>query len=572
MLNLTREAVNFYKRAVRASDFPEFIKERPDAAHLNQVLIVRDLKSLSETGELKIVSTVRGDGGGLNLYLPAELEPDDYLPDGNLTWLECVLAAFQTIWRERLSRAADEDTLPQPITTAEIRARLEASADPHPRLEEPKAATNALKSLSETDNPSIRRIKIRATGAVLWVPADVADEQTVIEGGVGSDSNKIAVAVERAAARLSHPITADDIKEEIEADLTLLPTGSQSVARLLSEVSKSKIADGSGGRRGRVTSLVRRAGNAGGRSYYATADCDIENACLYIDYLNRREQWKSLTAIESVDMIETCVLPGVKQGRMLLLQKEANDFRRAFLKMLSSGKINFETRRSIEDLLRETERVARAAQERLKNYSNETLPTHITTEVPGLTAAELMDAYRPLYPMIDGIKDVNRMIVLCSRYLRRIPNETFISRFSSIDGESAEHLFDRADALIYAAIKWGGRECRYQALIARHELGLLRDARFVLPELKSGDYEKRIAAVACLAFLQSGEINENIYYILRNDPIAEVRRSALWAFAFAGGREAIELVAQITRNDSDEQVRNLAALIDQSEYEKVWFL
>lgn len=572
VLNLTREAVAFYKRAVRARDFPEFIQKRPDAAHLNQVLIVRDLKSLSETGELKIVSTIRGDGGGLNLYLPSELEPDDYLPDGNLTWLECVLNTFQTIWGERVVRAANEDNLPQPITTAEIRARLEADADPHPRLDEPKAVTNALKSLSETDNPSIRRIKIRATGAVLWVPAGVADEDTVTCGGVGSDSNKIAVAVERAEARLNHPVTAVDIKKEIETDLTLLPTGNQSVAKLLSEISKSKITDGNGGRRERVTSLVQRAGSVGGRSYYATANCDIENARLYIDYLNRREQWEVLIASESVNTIETCRLPGVKQGRMLLLQRETDKFRRTFLKMLSTGKINSETRRSVEDLLRETERIARAAQERLRNNSEESLPTDVTTKVPGLTAAELMEAYRPLYPMVNGIKDVNRMIVLCSRYLRRIPNETFTSRFSSIDGEAADHLFDRAAALIYAAIKWGGRECRYQALIARHELGLLRDPRFVLPELKSDDYEKRVSAVACLAFLQAEEVNKSLYCILQNDPIVAVRRSALWAFAFAGGKAAMELIARIAESDGDEQVRSLATLIAQSEYEKLWFL
>lgn len=572
VLNLTREAVAFYKRAVRAGDFPEFIKNRPAAAHLNQVLIVRDLKSLSETGELKIVNTVRGDGSGLNLYLPSELESGDYLPDSNLTWLECVLNTFQTIWNERTARATDEGNLPQPITTAEIRARLEADADPHPRLEEPKAVTNALKSLSETDNPNIRRIKIRATGAVLWVPADVADEQTISCGGVGSDSNKVAVAVERAVARLNHPVTAADIEEEIEADLTLLPTGSQSVARLLSEISKSKIADGNGGQRERVTSLVQRAGSVGGRSYYATANCDIESARLYTGYLNRREQWESLTALENVDTIEICRLPGVKQGRMLLLQKETNNFRRVFLKMLSTKKINSETRRMIEDLLRQTERTARTVQERLRSNPDDSLPADVATEVPGLTAAELMETYRPLYPMVDGIKDVNRMIVLCSRYLRRMPSETFTSRFSSVDGEAAEHLFDRADALMHAAIKWGGRECRYQALIARHELGLLRDAHFVLPELKSADYEKRVAAVACLAFLQSEDANESLYYILQNDPIAAVRRSALWAFAFAGGKPAMKLIARIAESDGDEQVRDLATIITQSECEKLWFL
>lgn len=572
VLNLTREAVVFYKRAVRASDFPEFIKERPDAAHLNQVLIVRDLKSLSETGELKIVSTVRGDGGGLNLYLPSELEPDDYLPDGNLTWLECVLATFQTIWRERLSRAADEDTCPQPITTAEIRARLEEDVDPHPRLEEPKAVTNALKSLSETDSPSIRRIKIRATGAVLWVPADVADEDTVICGGVGNDSNKMAVAVERAVARLNHPVTADDIKEEIEADLTLLPIGNQSVARLLSEVSKSKITDGNGGRRERVMSLVQRAGSVGGKSYYATADCDIESARPYIDYLNCREQWENLTASESVNTIETCRLPGVKQGRMLLLQRETNKFRRAFLKLLSTKKINSETRRSIEDLLRQTEGTARAVQQRLRHNPDNNLPADVAAEIPGLTAAKLMETYRPLYPMVDGMKDANRMIVLCSRYLRRIPSETFTSRFSSVGDEAAEYLFDRADALLYAAIKWGGRECRYQALIARHELGLLRDPRFVVPELKSADYEKRIAAVACLAFLQAEECSKSLCYLLQNDTIASVRRSALWAFAFARGKRAIELSSQIAEGDPDEQVRNSAAVVVRSNYEELWFL
>ena len=226
----------------------------------------------------------------------------------------------------------------------------------------------------------------------------------------------------------------------------------------------------------------------------------------------------------------------------------------------------------IEELLRETERTVRVAREWLRDNPDDSLPVDVISKVLGWTAAELMETYRPLYPLIAGIEDANRMTVVCSRYLRRIPNENFTWRFSSATREAAEYLFDRTDALLHAAIKWGGKECRYQALTARHELGLLRDVRFVLPELTSGDYDKRMAAVSCLAFLQSEEGIESLYNILQNDPIANVRQSALWALAFCKGKAMPESAAKITKNEDNEQVRSLAAIIARSEYEKVWFL
>jgi hypothetical protein len=97
------------------------------------------------------------------------------------------------------------------------------------------------------------------------------------------------------------------------------------------------------------------------------------------------------------------------------------------------------------------------------------------SEIELWTAEELLRGYAPLYPAAAAIKDSNKIIVLLAKQLRRVHNQNFVLQFSSNSSKAARYLFDRADALIYAALRWGGPECRFQALTARHELGTLRD-------------------------------------------------------------------------------------------------
>lgn len=561
-LELAMNAVKLYKRAVRADDVLELGKSR--SLPVSRLLIVRDLRNLAATGELQIVKAVRGDGGGRNLYLPNKLNSEVYLEAEALTWLE----AFNVLWKEHEAQAV-EGKAPQPVTTAEIRARLEAAEAPHPRLREPKAVTNAMKQLSETASPLVKRVKVRATGAVTWVLAAFDNEKDNIGYG-GSNSDRIAIAVQKAEARLERPVNAEDVNEEIKADAYLVPAGKQSVARLLSEISKQKIADGSGGRRERITALVYAAGKANGKTYFVAGGSNLEKAGTYVEYLNWENAWQKLIEVENVAAIETCQLPSVKQGRMLLLQKQANEFRFSFLGLLSSGNLNSVSRYRVERLLRETEAMVTDIERWLRANPNTGLPNEVDASVAGWTSKELYEAYRLLYPSAAAVKNINRMIILCGSNVRRIANQNFSSRFSSDPLQAAEYLYDRTDALINAALRWGGKEARFQGTTARAELGLLRDARFVLPELNSNNYEMRIATISCLAFLQPEEISEKLYSIAQSDPLSQVRCSALWAYAFTGGIKPGRRALGIT--DSDARVRELAKVIAGAYVEELWFI
>jgi hypothetical protein len=149
----------------------------------------------------------------------------------------------------------------------------------------------------------------------------------------------------------------------------------------------------------------------------------------------------------------------------------------------------------------------------------------------------------------------HRLTALISKKIRRFPNPEFESRFSKVPRKASEYLYDGTDALLFAAMRWGGHECRMQAMMARSEIGPLRDPRFVYPALKSVMFEERLRGVACLAFLWSDHGRELLRQAALNDTEAGVRLSALWAYGFAGGEKAEELVLQQAGCDADVSAR-----------------
>jgi hypothetical protein len=177
--------------------------------------------------------------------------------------------------------------------------------------------------------------------------------------------------------------------------------------------------------------------------------------------------------------------------------------------------------------------------------------------VPCWTSYELLDILYPLYPALRK-NDNTQLISLLYDSVRRIPNLHYVSRFSKEPLEAAEFLFDRTDTLLYAAQKWGGHECRFLARTARNELGWLRDERFILPALTAEDMKARLAAVACIAFLWSDEGCGRLRQMAVEDPEPGIRQSALWAYGFAGGFDAQELLRERAEKDSNAHVKAFA--------------
>ena len=110
------------------------------------------------------------------------------------------------------------------------------------------------------------------------------------------------------------------------------------------------------------------------------------------------------------------------------------------------------------------------------------------------------------------------------------------------------------------------------AALASHELGLLRDPRFVYPALGAKSFETRLAGIACLAFLWSDEGNDQLKAMTETDPDPGVRQSALWAYGFAGGKGARELLRHKSKNDMSDRVREFARQALEATDESWWML
>lgn len=195
----------------------------------------------------------------------------------------------------------------------------------------------------------------------------------------------------------------------------------------------------------------------------------------------------------------------------------------------------------------------------------------VKTEIETRTAEELIQVYTPLYPAA-GSKNACKTVNKLSRLLRRVPNPEFVSKLNFDSVKVSRYLYDRADALICAALRWGGAECRFQALSARHELGILRDPKFVLPALNSNHYEDRLAAISCLAFLQSPETYEHLRPLCLQDENTSVRRSALWTYAFVNAFEWRKFAEAIGIDDATAEARTFAQAISVTESQNLWFL
>lgn len=111
---------------------------------------------------------------------------------------------------------------------------------------------------------------------------------------------------------------------------------------------------------------------------------------------------------------------------------------------------------------------------------------------------------------------------------------------------------------MYAARRWGGYECSFQAKTASNELGWLRDVRYVFPALRARDIRIRLSGIACLAFLWSEEGNEYLRQMAVADSEPGVRQSALWAYGFADGTGLQELLKERDSNDVNPHVRAFA--------------
>lgn len=572
VLGLVREAVTRLGRAVRLADVIEHATTSEYAGDIPPIEITRDVLSLEQTGELKIVARLRGDGKGLNLYLPSELDPTQYMPSEPLTWLEQVVNAFDSLWANHVKAAAAEGLLPRPVSTGEVRTWLKTSLRDHANLNDPMILINAMQQFARTANPILRKLKRGNRKAVLWAPVGVKDEELRLGGAYASDTERVAEAVVRAVKRLGRPVNTKDVEQEFELDPFLRPAGMQRTFEILSEAAKSSTGVESNGREGSVRRRVFRAGRLVGRTYYCIDNVQEANA--YIELRKLESQWAAAGADKELTAIASCVLRPVAAGRVLRLATEAKGILQKLDNILVNTHCDGATHREASDLHRQVSECAHSALNWLSSHTSEThnLPSEVSMDIPGWTGEDLLPILIPLYPFADATKSAEKVTLYLAQSIRRIPNPEYRNRFSESHNTAVAFLFDRTDALLYIAKQWGGHECCLQAMIARNELGLLRDSRFIFPALESPSFEVRLTGVACLAFLWSDEGNRLLKEAAIGDPDFGVRQSALWAYGFARGKDAVELISSRAEDDPHPHVRSFAKQMLEPNDKGLWAL
>jgi len=571
ILELVRDVVQVLGRAVRTADVTEYVKSSALSIKLSD--ISHDMSSLVETGELTVIGRIRSEGKGVNLYLPSDMDPEAYKPARPLTWLDEVARTVEALWAERVEEAKIKGALPKPLTTGDVRARV-VNSPFHTQREirkDPQVLVDAVKALSESRYPLLRKIKRRDQKTLLWVPVGVADEDIDFGDFYANDAERMGAAVERAVKRLGRPVTVRDIQDEVEADFSLQPTNSSSLFQALVYASRETFDAYDGkGRQKRLTQRVYKIGRAGANTYYYTSD--VLEAHSFVEFRRIEMEWSEACFEEQLDALQTISLSCIARGRAMLHAQELETLRQNVLELLKVVEIDGTTRREAEGLKEHIEQTSETALNWLTTCGPDylSLPDEVLTAVPCWTAMEFLQLVKPLYPLAENITSAKKFITLMHDRVRRVPNPNFESRFSDDPNKASEFFFDRTDALLYTAKQWGGPECNLQAMLASHELGRLRDPRFIFPALDAKSFETRLAAVACLAFLWSDEGSDRLKRMVDNDPDPGVRQSALWAYGFAGGEGAREMLVDKSRNDPNNRVREFASQALEADDESWW--
>jgi hypothetical protein len=560
VLELVRGSVAELNRAVRVGDVMDYAAGRAEFSDISPELITRDILGLVTTKDIILAGAVRGDDRGANLYLPSDLEPDLYMPKEPLTWLDLVANIFSEIWADHKKEAEGFSSRPKPITTSEVRARLRSTPNPHPNLDDPQLVVSALIQLAETNRALIRNVSREGERSARWVPLKIPDEEIDIGGSYASDFERVSEAIDRAVKRLGRPVTASDVQDEIDRDSCLRPAGKSNLAIVIAEAAKETIGAKGLPRRPRVTSRVFRAGSLKDTSYYFNDAERLPTAKSYVALRRLELLWEESRIGEDLEGIKSCSLPTVATGRAMLAVAEINHILKEIDEQIESNTMDESMREDALAFRHNVNSILNDAKDKLSFYNTEApaLPAELLLEVPGWTAAELLPIIRPLYPAARNIDRTSQLIPLLEGHIRRIHNPEYENRFVADPRAAAEFLFDRADALLYMALTFGGRECRLQARFARNELGLLRDPRFIFPALGSSDFHQRLIGVSCLAFLWSEEGNKHLRLMAVEDLDMGIRQSALWSYCFTNARDGWELLRNRTHNDPDEDVRSFA--------------
>lgn len=570
VLELIRHSVAQLNRCVQTADLIAIAERTALFSDIGRVFIVRDVQSLLRTGAVVVVESIRGGGcDGWQTICPADIDPANLHGIRPKSWLETVVAAFGSAWADEAQLAEAEGRPPRGLTTETLTDRLRQTCD-HPNASDTQLVANAMIALASSSQPVIRRAAgHRGVQTLLWAPAAVSDEALDAGNTFATDEARAAEAVRRACVAAGTCAVGRAAVEAVAAkDPLLAPTGSRTLAAVLSDASKQWLYSGEAIRLQRVHPVIHRAGRIGAEAFYTAIDhtciaTDAERQALranaFVMALQCELSWTKIRAVERLMSISHAVIPSVALGRAIIIEAECSELGTAIEHIATEDVSDGHTggrKRELLALVRDAHESAATVitQARSGIDVSTTYPSGPPVHsVPTWTAAELLGVLQGVYPRADSVVNPTELVGLMFPYVRKMPNPDFTSRRTG-----PESLFDSASALMYAAQQWGGHHAILLAGIAVQELDHLRDPKYVIPGLLHRNSEVRLVAVACLAFLWSAESKEALKRTLVDEAEAGVRESALWAYGFqhhsCKNADFNELVAM----DPSTDVRDLA--------------
>lgn len=560
VISLIKNTIAHFKRPVRIGDIDQYLNDiRPDLKgdckwfrSTIQKLVFQDI--------VKIVNHTRKDKHGGYYYVLAGSENDLNNSVVPPSWLEVVLESFKALWEIQLEKAASCEKLPEPLSTAEIKNYIVEKYGVEILPHEKQAVANSLYALSRhTSVAAIRKVRRESYSKCLWVPVEIRDDEINLNGSPKSDSEKANLLVRYAVERLQRPVTMNDFHDELKIHPELKITKRKSMNGFL--LTQQKFTP------------VKKVGWVHGKWYYYYGEEKSPSITAYLTLKKLTVDWETLNAVLELNDLDHCLLKTVAYGRYKLIKNKIDEIVPELYPLAANENFGNVVNSEAKKLYEEIEIVRNQTELWLEDKADLTgkLPEKVESNLIGLTIEELWKLLQPLYPKAVKVKKLVEISNLLSDDIRRIKNPHFKPSFCYGTLESVPYLFDQTDAFIYAAKKWGGRECCLQAILAGSNIGLLRDVNFVLPELSRSNYNKRLMAVACLAFLQDKKAIEYLENICLTDPELGVRESAIWAFAFLGGNIK-KLANKIRRKETEQSVINFMAKIEFCSISELWFI
>lgn len=545
---LVHDAVVFYNRAVKLGDLQNYAKGINKCNEFSGRPLTVSIARLVHTGELYIAKKGRRDKYGGCFYLPERFVGDEYTENLPPSWLDIVWQAFHELWSRHETAAKTEGTLPSPLSTVEVEKYIleRFGKDVFPADKSPVAYALAYLSRPKPE-PVLKKVRRLSFGQTLWVPASVSSQEYSSDVPAKNRSENENMMVRDAVAELGRPVTADEINAIAERTLEFKKYKSISLSYLIDSTAFS---------------LIRRVGLVEGEWYYYYGNISEEDCSAFITVRRCQSEWSHLNARKEVENLDFCKLPAVIFGRLMLVKQTAKHIAGELRNIVDNKRVNKEFCKKATDLLTKVKKTLVKVELRLSGMSIDKrhLPPEITQQTIMLNSEEMGKLLKPLLYKARKYKFDHKVADLIGRELKRSPNPEYRPYFSGNSGFNimSRYLFDRFDVLIYAAQQVGGSFCRMMSAMAKAEMGSLRDPRFIMPMLNSDNFEHRLGAAACLAFLQIPEYKDRLFQLALNDPDSGVRKVALWSIAFGKGNKLQTLLETVRMNEKNEQVLNLS--------------